>query len=166
MKKQKRYDIRIGFGFDIHRLIEGRKLIIAGIEIKHNKGMLGHSDGDVVIHAICDGLLGSIGEGEIGIYFPPTDLTIMGISSKEIAKRVLKILENKKAVINQMDITIVGEEPKLKPFYNEMRKSLAKIFNIDIKDINIKAKTMEGIGEVGKGEAIICYAVCTVKKYT
>lgn len=158
-------EIRVGFGFDVHRLVEGRKLIIAGIEIKNKKGMLGHSDGDVVIHSICDSLLGAIGEGEIGIYFPPTDLTIMGISSVAIAEKILNILESKNAEINQIDVTIVAEEPKLKPYYEQMKKSISKIFKISQTDVNIKAKTMEGLGDIGKGEGIICYSVSTVKIY-
>ncbi|MEF3280673.1 MAG: 2-C-methyl-D-erythritol 2,4-cyclodiphosphate synthase [Elusimicrobiota bacterium] len=157
--------MRVGFGFDVHRLVEGRKLIIAGIEIKNKKGMLGHSDGDVVIHSICDSLLGAIGEGEIGIYFPPTDLTIMGISSVAIAEKILNILESKNAEINQIDVTIVAEEPKLKPYYEQMKKSISKIFKISQTDVNIKAKTMEGLGDIGKGEGIICYSVSTVKIY-
>jgi len=163
MKKADNYEIRFGLGFDVHRLVEGRKLIIAAIEIKHKKGMLGHSDGDVVIHSICDSLLGAVGEGEIGIYFPPTDLAIMGISSVAIAEKVLSILKSKKAIISNIDIAIVAEEPKLKPYYDDMRKSLSKIFKMDEKDINIKAKTMEGLGDIGKGEGIICYAVSSVK---
>lgn len=156
-------DIRVGFGFDIHRMVEGRKLIIAGMEIPHKKGMIGHSDGDVVIHSICDSLLGAIGEGEIGVYFPPTDLTIMNISSRIIAEKVMEILKKKKAKINQIDVTIVCEEPKLKPYYEDMKKSLAEIFKIKKENINIKAKTVEAIGSIGKGEGVICYSVSTVK---
>jgi 2-C-methyl-D-erythritol 2,4-cyclodiphosphate synthase len=166
MKKQKEnknYDIRFGFGFDVHRLVEGRKLIIAGMEIKYKKGMLGHSDGDVVIHSICDSLLGAIGEGEIGMYFPPTDLTIMGISSVVIAEKIMDMIKKKKAVINQIDVAVVAEEPKLKPYYDDMEKSLSKIFKLDISQVNVKAKTMEGLGSIGRGEGIICYSVSSVK---
>lgn len=164
MKKQKnKPEIVVGYGFDVHRLVEGRKLIIAGIEIPSKKGMLGHSDGDVVIHAICDAILGAIGEGEIGIYFPPTDLTIMGISSKVIAEKVLEILKNKKGKLNQMDVVIIAEEPKLKPYYEDIKKSLSQIFKVDESRINIKAKTMEGLGDIGRGEGVICHAVVTVK---
>lgn len=167
MKKRKsNYDIRVGFGFDIHRLVEGRKLIIGGIEIPSKKGMLGHSDGDVVIHAVCDAILGSIGEGEIGIYFPPTDLTITGISSIVIAEKVINILKSKNAEINQMDVVIIAEEPKLKPYYQSIKESLANIFKIDISRVNVKAKSMEGLGDIGKGEGIICNAVVTVKVYS
>lgn len=164
MKKQKnKTEIVVGYGFDVHRLVEGRKLIMAGIEIPYKKGMLGHSDGDVVIHAICDAILGAIGEGEIGIYFPPTDLTIMGISSKVIAEKVLEILKNKKGKLNQMDVVIIAEEPKLKPYYDEIKKSLSQIFKIQENKINIKAKTMEGLGDIGRGEGVICHAVVTIK---
>ncbi len=168
MKKsiKKNFNIRVGYGFDIHRLVEGRKLIIGGIEIPSNKGMLGHSDGDVVIHAICDAILGSIGEGEIGVYFPPTDLTIMGISSKIIAEKTLEILKSKKGKINQIDVVIIAEEPKLKPYYDDIRKSIAEIFKVGQNDVNIKAKTMEGMGDIGKGEGIICHAIVTVKTYS
>jgi 2-C-methyl-D-erythritol 2,4-cyclodiphosphate synthase len=169
MKKQIRkkdkccYDIRVGFGFDVHRLVEGRKLIIAGLEIPHKKGMIGHSDGDVVLHSICDSLLGAIGEGEIGIFFPPTDLTIMNISSRVIVEKVMSIMKKRKAKINQIDVTIVAEEPKLKPYYEAIRESLADIFKIKLQDINVKAKTMEALEEIGKGKGIVCYTVSTVK---
>lgn len=168
MKKCKEEEVkrvrqRFGFGYDIHRMVEGRPLIIAGRRIKHNKGLIGHSDGDVVIHAICDALLGSIAAGEIGIYFPPTDLTIMGVSSIVIAEKTLQILKERKAEIVQIDATIVAEEPKIKPHYEAMRKSIAEIFKINISDVSIKAKSREGLGEVGRGDAITCYAVASVE---
>lgn len=163
MKASKGYNIRIGYGFDVHRLVEGRKLIMGGFEIPSKKGMLGHSDGDVVIHSVCDAILGAIGEGEIGIYFPPTDLNLAGISSRIIAEKVIEILKKKKAKINQIDIVIIAEEPKIKPYYNEIRKSLSEIFDINEEDINIKAKSMEGLGDIGRGEGIICHSVVTVK---
>jgi len=163
VKSGKQTETRIGFGYDIHRMVEGRELILGGLKINHPKGLLGHSDGDVVIHTICDSLLGSVGAGEIGVYFPPTDLAIMGISSRAIAEKVLEILEKKEAKINQIDVTIVAEEPKIKPYYEDIRKSLSEIFKTKLEDISFKAKSMEGLGEVGKGEAIICYAVSAVK---
>jgi len=165
MKKQKKLITKFGLGFDVHRLIEGRKMIIGGIEINHKKGMLGHSDGDVVIHAICDSILGALGEGEIGIYFPPTDLTIMNISSRKIAEKVMEIMKSKKAKLINIDVTIVAEDPKLKPYYEKIRKSLSEIFNINYENINVKAKTMEGLGDIGKGEGIICYAISAVEVY-
>ena len=155
---------RFGFGYDIHRLAGGRPLIIGGVKLDHPKGLLGHSDGDVVLHAVCDALLGSIAAGEIGVYFPPTDLTIMGISSVDIAEKTLKIMQAKKAVIVNLDVTIVAEEPKMKPYYDLIRKSLAKIFQLELDSVSVKAKSREGLGEVGRGEAIVCYAVASVIK--
>ena len=155
---------RFGFGYDIHRLAGGRPLIMGGVKLDYSKGLLGHSDGDVVLHAVCDALLGSVAAGEIGVYFPPTDLTIMGISSVDIAEKTLKIIQARKAVIVNLDVTIVAEEPKMKPYYELIRKSLAKIFKLELDSVNIKAKSREGLGEVGRGEAIVCYAVASVVK--
>ncbi len=155
---------RSGFGYDIHRLVEGRPLILGGIKIDHPKGLLGHSDGDVVLHAICDALLGSVSAGEIGVYFPPTDLTIMGITSSAIAEKTLEVMTSKKARIINVDATIVAEEPKLKHHYEAMRDSVAGILRMDRADVSIKAKSREGLGEVGHGEAIICFATVSVLK--
>ncbi len=155
---------RTGFGYDIHRLMEGRPLILGGVKVEHTKGLLGHSDGDVVLHSICDALLGSISAGEIGVYFPPTDLTIMGISSVTIAEKTLEILTSKKARIINVDATIVAEEPKLKPYYEAMRDSVARILKMDRADVSIKAKSREGLGDIGRGEAIVCYASVSVLK--
>ena len=156
--------MRFGFGYDIHRLVAGRALILGGVKIDHPKGMLGHSDGDVVLHAICDALLGSVAAGEIGIYFPPTDLTIMGLSSSTIAEKVLDILKEKKASIVNVDATIVAEEPRLKSHYENIRKSVARILRLDLDNVSIKAKSREGLGDVGRGEAIVCFAVAGVLK--
>jgi len=156
--------MRFGFGYDIHRLVEGRALILGGVKIDHPKGMLGHSDGDVVLHAICDALLGSVAAGEIGIYFPPTDLTIMGLASSAIAEKVLDVLKQKKAFIVNIDATIVAEEPKLKPHYENIRRSVAKILKLDLENVSIKAKSREGLGDIGHGEAIVCYAVAGVMR--
>jgi len=153
---------RTGFGYDIHRLVEGRPLILGGIKVEHTKGLLGHSDGDVVLHSVCDALLGSISAGEIGVYFPPTDLTLMGISSVEIARKTLEILNSKKAGIVNVDITILAEEPKLKPHYDTICDSVAKILKLDRADVSVKAKSREGLGDIGHGEAIVCYAVVSV----
>lgn len=155
---------RAGFGYDIHRLVEGRPLVLGGVKIDHTKGLLGHSDGDVVLHAVCDALLGSVSAGEIGIYFPPTDLTIMGISSEAIADKALEILASKKARIVNIDVTIVAEEPKLKPHYENIRDSVARIFKLDKSDVSVKAKSREGLGEVGRGDAVVCYAAVSVLK--
>ena len=153
---------RAGFGYDIHRLVEGRPLILGGVKIEHPKGLLGHSDGDVVLHAVCDALLGAISAGEIGVYFPPTDLTIMGISSMAIAEKTLEVLTSKKARIINVDATILAEEPKLKPYYEAIQNSVAKILKLDRGDVSIKAKSREGLGDIGHGEAIVCYAAVSV----
>lgn len=155
---------RAGFGYDIHRMVEGRPLILGGVKIEHAKGLLGHSDGDVVLHAVCDALLGAISAGEIGVYFPPTDLTIMGISSVEIAAKTMEVLASKKARIVNIDVTILAEEPKLKPHYEPIRDSLAKIFKLDKGDVSVKAKSREGLGDIGHGEAMVCYAAASVIK--
>ena len=163
MQKITKTEVKVGFGFDIHRLVEGRKLIIAGMEIDYPKGLLGHSDGDVVLHAVCDAALGAIAAGEIGVFYPPTDLNIAGISSVVIAKRVLEVLEEKQAKITHIDCTLVTEAPKMRPYYDVVRKSLNKIFGIGLQNISFKAKSHEGLGEVGRGEAMVCHAVVTVK---
>jgi 2-C-methyl-D-erythritol 4-phosphate cytidylyltransferase/2-C-methyl-D-erythritol 2,4-cyclodiphosphate synthase len=163
-KSGRRQTMRFGFGYDIHRLVAGRALILGGVKIEHSKGMLGHSDGDAVLHAICDALLGSVAAGEIGIYFPPTDLTIMGLSSSTIAEKVLEILKEKKACIVNVDATIVAEEPRLKPHYENIRKSVARILKLDLDSVSIKAKSREGLGDIGHGEAISCYAIAGVLK--
>ena len=155
---------RTGFGYDIHRMVEGRPLILGGIKIEHTRGMLGHSDGDVVLHAVCDALLGAISAGEIGVYFPPTDLTLMGISSVVIAEKTLEILISRKARIINVDATIVAEEPKLKPHYENIRNSVAKILKMKSGDVSIKAKSREGLGDIGHGEAIVCFASVSVLK--
>lgn len=163
LKKRKAlFDFRVGFGYDIHRMVDGRELILGGYKINYPKGMLGHSDGDLVIHSVCDAILGAINEGEIGVYFPPTDLTLMGISSSVIAEKVLEILKKRKARINQIDVTLVAEEPKIKPYYEPIKKSISKIFDLSADRVSFKAKSMEGLGEVGRGEAMICYAVASV----
>ena len=155
---------RFGFGYDIHRMVEGRPLIMGGVKIDYHKGLLGHSDGDVVLHSVCDALLGAVAAGEIGVYFPPSDLTLMGISSVDIAVKTMEILKGAGAAICNLDVTIVAEEPKMKPHYQVIRKSLAKIFKLELDCVSVKAKSREGLGEVGRGEAIVCFAVASVMK--
>lgn len=154
---------RTGFGFDLHRLEPGRKLFIGGVEIAHTKGFLGHSDGDLVLHALCDAVLGALCAGEIGILFPPTDPTIKGIDSKEIVKRVLQIVREHKAEIVHLDATIITEEPKIKPHYEKVRKSLSNVFEVPLENISFKSKSHEHVGEIGRGEAAMCHAVATLK---
>ena len=154
---------RTGFGFDLHRLEPGRKLFVGGIEIPHTKGFLGHSDGDLALHALCDAVLGALCAGEIGILFPPTDESIKGISSVTIAKKVLEIVRAHHAEIDHMDATIITEEPKMKPHYEAVRQSLSRVFEIPVERISFKSKSHEHVGEIGRGEAAMCQAVATLK---
>jgi len=154
--------IRTGFGFDLHRLQAGRKFIVGGVEIKHTKGLQGHSDADVVLHAICDAILGALCEGEIGLLFPPSDPTIKDIDSKKIAARVMEIMQKHQAHLLHMDVTLVTQEPKISPHYEAVRSSLALIFNMDKKDVSFKSKSHEHVGTVGRGEAAECFAQVTL----
>lgn len=154
---------RTGFGFDLHRLEPGRKLYLGGTEIPHTKGFLGHSDGDLVLHALCDAVLGALCAGEIGILFPPTDDSIKGISSVTIAKKVLEIVRAHHAQIVHIDATVITQEPKIKPHYDAVRKSLAEVFEMPLENVSFKSKSHEHVGEIGRGEAAMCHAVATVK---
>lgn len=156
--------IRIGIGYDIHRLVEGRKLFIGGVEIPYVKGLLGHSDGDALIHAICDALLGAAGEGDIGEHFPDTDPKYQGISSLELLKIVADLVRKKDYQIQNIDTVVIAQEPSLLPFKKQIRQSLAGTLNIKEDSVNIKAKTNEGLGEIGKKEAIASYAVVSLIK--
>lgn len=155
--------MRVGLGYDIHRMVPGRPLIMGGIRIPHTKGLLGHSDGDVILHAACDAALGAIAAGEIGIYFPPTDLTIMGISSIAIVEKTVDVLASRGAAVAQLDITVIAEEPKLSGHYPALRKSVADLFRLPIDNVSIKAKSYEGLGEIGRGEAMACHALAVVR---
>ena len=158
----KRLSPRTGFGYDIHRLVAGRPLLLAGVAIPHAKGLLGHSDGDAALHAACDAVLGALGEGEIGIAFPPSDPRFKGLDSRKIVAHVLEKVTARAAVIENIDVTLVAEEPKLKPHYGAMRASLAEAFRLPAGRVNLKAKSNEGLGEIGRGEAIACHAVATL----
>jgi 2-C-methyl-D-erythritol 2,4-cyclodiphosphate synthase len=155
---------RIGIGYDIHRLIEDRKLFIGGIEIPYVKGLLGHSDGDVLIHAICDALLGAMGQADIGEQFPDSDPKYQGISSTELLKTVLDLMKKNNFTVRNIDTTVLAQEPILSPFKNQIQQNLASILNIKEDCISIKAKTNEGLGEIGRGEAIASYAVALLFK--
>lgn len=148
----------IGIGYDIHRLVEGRKLFLGGVEIPYLKGLLGHSDGDVLLHAICDALLGAVGAGDIGEHFPDTDPQYQGISSAELLSKVKSLIEKRNFFIGNLDTVVVAEEPKLAPFKKEIKETIARILSIKQDCVNIKAKTHEGMGEIGQKEAIASYA--------
>ena len=151
-------EYRIGVGYDIHRLIEGRRLFLGGIEIPFIKGLLGHSDADVLIHAIADALLGAMGEPDIGEMFSDTDPEYLNISSIELLIKVLDRMHNKKYRICNIDAVLVAQEPSLSPFKSQIKRKLCETLKINESCLNIKAKTNEGLGEVGKKEAIACYA--------
>jgi 2-C-methyl-D-erythritol 2,4-cyclodiphosphate synthase len=155
--------IRCGIGYDVHRLAEGRKLILGGVEITHSRGLEGHSDADVLSHAIADALLGAIGGGDIGQHFPNTDESIRGISSIEILKHVSKLLAKKKARVINIDATIIAEEPKIAPHVSAMRMKVADAIDVNESNLSIKATTNEKLGPIGRGEGIAAMAVATVE---
>jgi len=151
--------MRIGFGYDVHRLVEGRKLVIGGVEIPHEKGLAGHSDADVLLHAICDGLLGAMGEGDIGKHFPDSDPQFRGISSLKLLRRVTAILAERNLWVGNLDTMVIAEQPRIMPYIPSMRAQIAKAMQIAEEKVNIKATTSEGLGFVGEGEGIAAYAV-------
>jgi 2-C-methyl-D-erythritol 2,4-cyclodiphosphate synthase len=155
---------RSGIGYDAHRLVEGRKLILGGIEIPHAMGLDGHSDADVLSHAIADALLGAIGEGDIGHHFPNNDETIRGISSLEILQRVSALLRQKKARAVNVDVTLIAEAPKIAPHISAMRERIASALQLEQSRISIKATTNEGLGALGRGEGMAAMAFATVEQ--
>ncbi|MFA5155803.1 MAG: 2-C-methyl-D-erythritol 2,4-cyclodiphosphate synthase [Candidatus Omnitrophota bacterium] len=157
-------EYRTGIGYDIHRLAEGRKLILGGIEIPYPKGLLGHSDGDTLLHAIADALLGATAEGDIGEHFPNTDPKYRDIDSVIILKNVLDLISRKGFRINNVDTVIVAQEPALSPFKKDIRKRIAAILGIAEDAVGIKAKTNEELGELGRKEAIAAYAVVNLSR--
>jgi 2-C-methyl-D-erythritol 2,4-cyclodiphosphate synthase len=154
---------RSGIGYDLHRLAEGRKLVIGGIEVPFDKGPVGHSDGDVLSHALCDALLGAAGLGDIGTHFPDTDAQWKGVSSLLFLGHTRKLLDGRGLRISHLDAVVICERPKLGPHFPAMRVALANSLGITIDRINLKAKTNEGTGEVGRGEAIVAHAIATLE---
>ena len=150
---------RIGIGYDIHRLVEGRKLVLGGVEIPFEKGLLGHSDSDVLTHAICDALLGAAALGDIGTHFPDNDPRWAGASSLEFLARVVELVTQKGYRVANVDATVIAERPKLMPYVQAMRERLVSVLQIDVDQVNIKAKTNEGLESVGRGEAMAAQAV-------
>ncbi len=153
---------RIGFGYDVHKLIEGRTLILGGVEIPFEKGLLGHSDADVLLHAICDALLGAAALGDIGKHFPDTDIRFKGISSIELLKQVGSLLNHNGFGIGNIDSTLVLEQPKIMTYINQMQKNIANALEISENQISIKATTNEGMGFIGVGEGAVAYAVTII----
>ena len=154
--------IRSGIGYDVHRLVEGRKLILGGVEIPHHAGLEGHSDADVLCHAIADALLGSIGEPDIGHFFPPGDESIRGISSLEILRKIVVMMHNKGAVIHNIDATLIAERPKILPYVPRMKENLANVLGLTTGQVGIKATTNESMGFPGRGEGMCAMAIATV----
>jgi 2-C-methyl-D-erythritol 2,4-cyclodiphosphate synthase len=156
--------IRCGIGYDVHRLAKGRKLMLGGVEITHSRGLEGHSDADVLSHAIADALLGAIAAGDIGQHFPNIDESIRGISSLEILQRISAMLAGKKARVTNVDATVIAEAPKIAPHIPAMRKTIAKAIGVDESCIGIKATTNEGLGAIGRSEGIAAMAVAMVEQ--
>jgi 2-C-methyl-D-erythritol 2,4-cyclodiphosphate synthase len=156
--------MRIGTGYDVHRLVEGRKLIVGGVEIRHEKGLLGHSDADVLIHAVCDALLGAAGLGDVGKHFPDTDQRYKGISSLALLAEVVRKLSDTGFRVNNIDATIVAERPKMAPHIPAMVGNIAAAAKVGPSAVNVKATTTEGLGFTGTGEGIAAYAVCTIAR--
>jgi 2-C-methyl-D-erythritol 2,4-cyclodiphosphate synthase len=158
------YEYRTGIGTDIHRLVENRKLMLGGVEIPFTRGLLGHSDADVVLHAVMDAVLGAAGEGDIGTLFPDTDAKFKGADSKDLTLIVREGLESKDWQIVNVDITIHAEEPKLGPHKAQIKRCVASLLAIDFLNVNVKAKTNEGLDAVGQGIAISCTAIALLRK--
>lgn len=154
--------MRIGQGFDVHRLVEGRKCIIGGVEIAHDKGLDGHSDADVLLHAICDALLGAAALGDIGKHFPPTDDRYKGVDSRTLLRQVINLLADREYVVGNIDATVICEAPRLSAYTETMRFNIAQDCGVHINQINIKATTTEKLGFTGRGEGIAAEAVCVI----
>lgn len=156
--------IRTGFGFDVHRLVPGRELWLGGVRIEHEFGLLGHSDADVLIHAICDALLGAAALRDIGYHFPDTSADYAGIDSKVLLRRTVDLLADRGYVIGNIDATVCAERPKLNPHIERMRACLAEVVGVDVDDVSVKATTTEHLGFTGREEGISAYAVVLIER--
>ena len=154
--------MRVGMGYDVHKLVEGRDLIIGGVKIPHTLGLLGHSDADVLVHAIMDALLGAAALGDIGKHFPDTDPQYKGISSMKLLSHVAELIRERGYVVENIDATIIAQKPKMRPHIDTMRENIAKALLIDVGQVNVKATTEEGLGFTGSGEGISSQAICLV----
>ncbi|MBQ7724801.1 MAG: 2-C-methyl-D-erythritol 2,4-cyclodiphosphate synthase [Lachnospiraceae bacterium] len=152
--------MRIGMGYDVHKLTEGRPLIIGGVNIPYEKGLLGHSDADVLLHAIMDAMLGAAALGDIGKHFPDTDDKYKGISSMELLKKVGELIGEERLFISNIDATIIAQKPKMRPYIDKMRENIATCLDLDIGQVNVKATTEEGMGFTGEEKGISAQAVC------
>lgn len=156
--------MRIGHGYDVHRLTEGRKLILGGVEIPFERGLDGHSDADVLVHALMDALLGAAGLPDIGVHFPDADPRYEGASSLLLLKEVMRLLRGKDLRVGNADVTVLAQRPKLKDHIPQMRENLARAMEIPLDRVNVKATTEEGLGFTGSGEGIACHAVCLLEE--
>ncbi len=156
--------MRVGIGYDVHRLVSGRRLFLGGLEIPYPKGLLGHSDGDVLLHALCDALLGAISEGDIGTHFPDSDRSIAGIESTKILSFVADIMDKKGFEVQNIDVVVVAEEPKILPHRKAICENIARVLGIEADRVGLKGKTTEGLGFTGTKEGIAAYAVALVDK--
>ena len=156
--------MRVGMGYDVHRLTAGRKLILGGVEIPYGKGLLGHSDADVLVHAVMDALLGAAALGDIGKHFPDTDPEYEGVSSIRLLEHVGRLLDEKGYVIENIDATIVAQRPKMRPYIEQMRENIATALRIETDQVNVKATTEEGLGFTGRGEGIAAQAVALLNQ--
>ena len=154
--------MRIGHGYDVHKLIENRKLILGGVEVPYKLGLLGHSDADVLLHAIMDALLGAAGLGDIGKYFPDTDLKYKNVSSLKLLEHICELLKEKNYKIENIDATIIVQSPKLLPYMDEMKKNISLACEISLNQVNVKATTEEGLGFTGEGKGMSAHAVCLI----
>ncbi len=157
-------NIRVGMGYDVHKLVEGRPLFLGGIQIKHDKGLLGHSDADVLIHAICDALLGAANMRDIGYHFPDTAAETDGIDSKILLRKTVQLIATKGYSVGNIDATVCAERPKLNPHVPAMKRCLAQVVGCDEDSVSIKATTTERLGFTGREEGISAYAVCLIEK--
>lgn len=156
--------MRIGFGYDVHELVENRKLVLGGVDVPHEFGLLGHSDADVLIHAIMDSILGALALGDIGKLFPDTDMQYKDISSTILLERVYNVMIEKGFQVGNIDATIAAQKPKLAPYIDEMRAVIAKVLNTSIENINVKATTTEKLGFVGREQGMSAYGVCLLQE--
>ncbi len=156
--------IRIGMGYDVHRLVEGRKCIIGGVDIPYEKGLLGHSDADVLLHAIMDAMLGALALGDIGKHFPDTDPAYEGIDSLRLLERTDALIRNEGYAVGNIDATIIAQAPKMRPYIDTMRENIAEVLHVGVDRINVKATTEEGLGFTGSGEGISAQAICLLTK--
>ena len=156
--------VRVGHGYDVHKLIEGRPLVLGGVEIPFSKGLEGHSDADVILHAVCDALLGSLALGDIGVHFPDSDPQFKDIRSLELLRRVAEMVKEKGYFIGNIDVTLVAEQPKIAGHIPQMQENIARTATIKTDRVSIKATTTEGLGFVGRGEGVASHAVVLVEK--